>query len=343
MSARRAWWGICILAIAAAIVPLPEYSVERWYSDGVYPMLQRWVTRASNLVPFALFDVFCVALGLAFVVAASRRFRDDGWRRGSVAAVTLLLRGAAVLYLVFLISWGLNYRRVPISRKVAFDRSRLTAAAVDALAVRAVDSLNETYVAAHRTATSLPELARAFTEAQAVLRAPMPIVPARPKQTLLGPYFHYASISGMTDPFFLETLIAPDLFEFERPYVIAHEWGHLAGYADESEASFLAWIACMRSDDAARYSAWISLIGSLQAYLPRDRPFRGLQAGPRSDLAAMRARYLRTSPTLRKAARTSYDKYLKANRVREGVESYDAVVQLILGTGADVRGVPLPR
>ena len=62
----------------------------------------------------------------------------------------------------------------------------------------------------------------------------------RPKPTLLGGYFHKASIAGMTDPFFLETLLAPDLLDVERPFVIAHEWAHLAGYADESEANFVA-------------------------------------------------------------------------------------------------------
>ena len=46
----------------------------------------------------------------------------------------------------------------------------------------------------------------------------------------------------MTDPFLLETLLAPDLLDVERPFVIAHEWAHLAGYADESEANFVAWL-----------------------------------------------------------------------------------------------------
>ena len=54
----------------------------------------------------------------------------------------------------------------------------------------------------------------------------------------------------MTDPFFLETLLAPDLLDVERPFVIAHEWGHLAGYADESEANFIAWLACRRGSRA---------------------------------------------------------------------------------------------
>jgi hypothetical protein len=46
---------------------------------------------------------------------------------------------------------------------------------------------------------------------------------------------------------------------------------------------------------------------------------------------------------LRFAARQGYDKFLKANRVERGVESYDAVVQLILGTAVDRNGNPLVR
>ena len=38
----------------------------------------------------------------------------------------------------------------------------------------------------------------------------------------------------------------------ERPFVIAHEWAHLAGYADESEANFVAWLTCRRADPADR-------------------------------------------------------------------------------------------
>ena len=32
----------------------------------------------------------------------------------------------------------------------------------------------------------------------------------------------------------------PDLLPFERPFVLAHEWAHLAGHADEAEASAVA-------------------------------------------------------------------------------------------------------
>jgi hypothetical protein len=180
----------------------------------------------------------------------------------------------------------------------------------------------------------------AFQDAVRALGATRPVVAGRPKPTLLGGYFHQTAVAGMTDPFLLETLIAPDLLDVERPFVIAHEWAHLAGYADESEANFVAWLTCRRGDAAAQYSAALALLGYAN---PRKPLNVALDLGPQVDVFTIAYRYSRTNETLRFAARQGYDKFLKANRVERGVESYDAVVQLILGTGLDVRGNPLFR
>ena len=72
----------------------------------------------------------------------------------------------------------------------------------------------------------------------------------------------------MTDPYFLETLVQTALLPVERPMVIAHEWAHLAGYADEGEASFIGWLACVRASPPARYSAWLFLYGQTLSGLP---------------------------------------------------------------------------
>jgi hypothetical protein len=343
MRRRSSWVLLIAAALAAAVAPISQMFVERRYSNGFYPHLQHVLTSLSNLAPFSLFDVLCLALIAAFAVACYRAVRNRGWNRGALFVVWILLRGAAVLYLLFLATWGLNYRRVPLEDKLAFDQHRVTREGGEALVARTVASLNRLYADAHRAPTPLDALADAFQSADAALGARVPIVPARPKETLLGGYFHQAAISGMTDPFLLETLLSPDLLTVERPFVIAHEWGHLAGYADESEASYVGWLACQRSDAAAQYSAWLALLGSLEPFLSRAHSLRDLGAGPRIDLAAMRYRYERTSPMIRAAARETYDGYLKANRVEAGVASYDLVVQLILGTELDGQGNPRRR
>jgi hypothetical protein len=65
--------------------------------------------------------------------------------------------------------------------------------------------------------------------------------------------------------------------------------------------------------------------------------------GPRQDLRAIRERYQRATPLVRDAARGAYDSYLKANRVEEGIASYDAVIRLMLGTEFASDGVPRLR
>jgi Protein of unknown function (DUF3810) len=330
------WRAAYVVAAAAAVLPMPPAIVERWYSAGIYPALQGVLTPLSNRVPFALFDVLWIGAAAAAGVAIARCARL-GWRAGSARFAMLAVRTIALAYLLFLATWGLNYRRLPLIERLAFDAARVNAAEVSRLGDINAASLNALHGRAHTTPASLSSLAAGFDDAVRALGARRPVVPGRPKPTLLGGYFHQTSVAGMTDPFFLETLLAPDLLDVERPFVIAHEWAHLAGYADESEANFVAWLACRRGDAGAQYSAALALIGYAQ---PR-RPLReALDIGPRVDLYAIRYRYSRTNETLRFAAREGYDTFLKANRVEKGVESYDAVVQLILGTGLDEDGNP---
>jgi len=103
----------------------------------------------------------------------------------------------------------------------------------------------------------------------------------------------------------------------------------------------------MRADVPAQYSAWLSLYGTIvSALAPADRAevSKALEQGPRADLLAIADRVRRqVSPLTSRGGYAVYDKFLKANRVERGVESYDAVVQLILGTVLDQNGGPLFR
>jgi hypothetical protein len=165
------------------------------------------------------------------------------------------------------------------------------------------------------------------------------VVPARPKRTLLDWYFRRAGVDGMTDPFFLETLIVGSVLPFERAFVVAHEWSHLAGITDEGEANFTAWLTCARGAPANAYSGWLFLYSELAGAVrgpARAALSDALAAGPRADLLAIRDRYVReVNPRVSTAGWRIYDAYLKANRVTAGAASYDEVVRLVLGTRID--------
>ena len=114
----------------------------------------------------------------------------------------------------------------------------------------------------------------AFDTAQRYLGATRLAVPGKPKGTLLNFYFRRAVVDGMTDPFFLETLVVSDLLPLERPFVTAHEWAHLAGYNDEGEANFVGWLTCMRADEPGQYSAWMFLFNEAAGQISASRRVR---------------------------------------------------------------------
>ncbi len=341
-------------AVAAYLVRLPPAWIERFYSQGAYATFQPLVTGLSNRVPFALFDVLLVG-GLAIAVVAVVQAIGRAWRMRSIRqAGRFALDGLAVaslVYLVFLAAWGLNYRREPLTDRLAFDRAEATHARLLVLAGEVVGELNRVHAAAHREgfpswSNLRPALEPAFRSLNAQLAPATHPRPGRPKWSLLSYYFDRAGVSGMTDPFFLEVLVDRDLLPFERPFVLAHEWAHLAGRADEAEANFLGWLTCVHSDAASAYSGWLYLYSESLAALPpkeRDLFVRALAPGPRADLTAIVQRARRIQPTLRAASWRVYDRYLKANRVEEGVANYDRALQLVLGTRFGEGWTPLVK
>jgi hypothetical protein len=330
----------CVLtaAAAAAVLPLPAGTVERWYSLGVYPRIQAFITPYTNQVPVALVDIAAAALAFGILWRFSRAVRRAGLIRGVLSGGLNLLVIGAIVYLGFLLLWGLNYRRVPIEQKLELDESRITRAAARQLAREAVTRVNALHAPAHRAASHNPSLEQAFAAAEQRLGHEVSTVTAVPKRSLLEWYFRWAAIDGMTDPLFLEIIINPDVLPIERPFVLAHEWGHLAGYADEDEANLIAWLTCLEGSPLAQYSGWLAIYGHVMNALPReDRRQIGaeLADGPREDLRAIAERYARSKPIVRSVARETYDAYLRANRVDEGIASYDAVIRLILGAGPE--------
>jgi hypothetical protein len=331
--------GLAAAAVAAAIAPIRPWWIEARYSAVFYRLVQPPITSASNLVPFALFDALLIVIAVAWAVTIVLDVRRAGWRRALVAALVRTVGYAAGAYLAFLLLWGFNYRRVPLADTLEIDRDAISRASARRVLTMAVDHLNALAQPAHqvgwREPTAIdPALQDGLARAVRDLGLAMPIV-ARPKHTLLDPYFRRAGVEGMTDPFFLETLVVSDLLPFERPMVVAHEWSHLAGLADESAANFAGWLACVHGSAADQYSGWLFLYEELAAVLPRaerDPIATRLGAVPRADLAAARERVVRNiQPQISAAAWRAYDSYLKSNRVEAGTRSYGEVVQLVLG------------
>jgi len=337
----RFWWAPPLMLLVVWGLSGSPDRVEKWYSRGMYPGVQRDVTGFSNLTTFAWLDVLILgaaALVLWRVWTFVRVARSTGLGTAAWDATRRLVRATTGVALAFLLLWGLNYRRVPLD--VALGTPAVTASSTADL--RKV--LDEAGVLAAQLRPSAVMQQRSFEETSrtllnplnrtlASLRRPGLFVPGTPKVTLFTPYFTWAGIDGMSNPFGLESIVQPGVLPFERPFVLAHEWAHLAGHADEAEASAIGWLACMHGDAAMAYSASVYLILELAAALPGpawEEASRRLDPGVLADVRAVFERFRRTQPVVRRAATRVYDEYLRANGVTDGVQSYGRALSLIL-------------
>jgi len=332
------------LAIVLFTVPIDPAWIEHGYADGIYAGLATTFVPLVNRLPFALGDLLIALVALGFAAFAIRCAR----RGGALAIVTIglgLVTLGGALGIWFQCAWGLNYRRAPIALRVDYDGARVNEAAVTAFARTIVAGLNDTAPAAHA------EMARAGDADLAVLQADFLPVVARlgdtyavrvstPKTSfLLDRWFQIAGIGGMFDPFAYETILNSAFLPFERPFALAHEWGHVAGFTAEGDANLIAALTCLRSrDPLIRYSGFFWTYG----YLPGDITARyPVSALVRADEAAAQARFLRYyQPRLYDLQWRAYDTYLHANRVTSGVRSYGEFTSLLVGTPLDSQGLP---
>ncbi len=345
---RRHAVELVLIAVAAGlqIVPIAPLWIENGYANGLYAALATALVPVANAVPFTIGDVLVVAIVLGFVlywVTGPRRLRGSRVARLAVVG----LRSAAALAAIviwFDAAWALNYRRVPVVGRVAFDRARVTPANVAAFSARIVTELNATAPLAHRRNDSEAQLesalSRAFAPVVRRLGDRYEVAVSRPKHTLFNRWFATAGVGGQWDPFAYETILNADFLPFERPFAIAHEWGHVAGFGDESDANLIGALTTLRSDDPLiRYSGLFWAYG----FLPdAERRKLAVSALVRTDLEAARERFLRHyNPRVFAVQWFVYDKYLRANRVTAGVASYSLFVQVLVGTPLDRNGLPL--
>jgi hypothetical protein len=336
------WFGACLIALVLVAVPVPASMVDRFYARDFYPALQSVVTTMSNAIPLAVLDLLLLAFALLLVgwaVRGVRVARAHGARTAAWDIFRRVIRTASIVTILFLLMWGLNYRRTSLEVSLDLTAPPPSADDLQAAVLEANDLASRLRPSfASSEAPGYDDVVRRlpvpFNAALRQLNRPPLRVPGRPKYSLvLTPYFTAAGIDGMIDPLALESVVHPDLLPVERPFVLAHEWGHLAGAADEAEASAIGWLACMKGDPPLAYSASLYLIGEAGSSLPRDR-WRAvaghLDPAVRRDLDAIARRVEREQPVIQHTAARVYDTYLRANRVGDGVASYSRALTLIL-------------
>ena len=325
-------------AAASLWRPSPAW-VESSFANGYYPRWQHFWSSFTPAIPFSLGDAVAIAGALAILAALA--FVRPFWRAVLGAAAL-----AAFYALWFYAGWGFGYDRAPLEARTSYDGHRVSPEAIDTLRARTIAPMNRLAPLAHSAqgdgGVDVANLRMAWQPVvQRLGDAWTPSVSAS-KPTLAGWFMDKSGTSGFTNPFTLETQLAPDLLWFERPFSQAHEWTHVAGFNREDEANYVAVLSCLRDPDVrAQYSGWLELF----LYLPplAHYPHKMFVPLVWADFAAIRQRNAHfVNLNLSRFSWRVYNGYLKSNHIASGVRNYDEVTRLMAGIPLDRQGLPVP-
>jgi len=312
----------------------PE-SVESIYSKGLYPYIATLLSAISNLFTFSLWDVFwsVVVLGVlgSIVLMISRRMKIGIF-------LVRTLQTAALLFSFFYFSWGFNYYRQPIEKRLRWTRhiekEDMFPTLLDSLISGANASRTEIKKEDYPAIDRLVE--DSYQKHAAYFEYNYPNGGRLPKTMLFTSFFAKSGVSGYFGPFFNEVHVNGKLLPTEYPFVLAHEKAHQFGVSSEAEANFMAWYICNESgDNRLKYSGNIQL---LQYFLgdPFHREaikeyLKKFDKKAMADIMAQRNHWKELrNETLDKAQTAANNAYLKTNRIHEGVMNYNSAVRIAI-------------
>jgi len=167
-----------------------------------------------------------------------------------------------------------------------------------------------------------------------------------PKPLLLSGFFSKQYIMGYFFPFSMESNYNNIMYIDNIPYTVCHELAHQKGYILEDEANFIAYLACVNSDN--EYMQYCGLLGvfnyvnndfydsigrdkdiylshiQTNDYVKKDNMFLTEETWDRINSSGL------DTETVHKVSNEFTDTVLKSNGVSDGMNSYSRVVKLLL-------------
>ena len=127
---RSAKWIIAFgLAVLVKVFSFFPNAVERYYSQGFYPVFSRLLRILLGWIPFSIGDIFYIVIFIWLVVKIVSFIRK--LFTGSASKPYLIYIGKSlvwvclIIYIVFNLAWGLNYNRQGISYQLKLECSRI--------------------------------------------------------------------------------------------------------------------------------------------------------------------------------------------------------------------------
>ena len=332
------------IIVVKSIGMFPE-AVEIWYSKGLYPLLAHTFRTAWGGLPFSFGDVlYFIVIGFLIRwiwkhrVGFFTEWKNNGWA---------ILSWISVFYFFFHLLWGMNYYRVPLHEKLQLNKDysveqlriftekmlvktnelQLQITKNDAVAVVIPYSDAEIYNLAVKGYQKLPrDLNEFHYENQSI------------KNSLFSLPLSYMGFGGYFNPFTHEAQVNNLKPKYTSPLTTCHEMAHQTGIGSESECNFIGFVTASNHDDLYfQYSAYSFAlryaISNLEAFKEgSSKPFlEKMNRGVLKNFEQSELFWAQHNTPINTFFEWFYDKFLKANQQKEGMESYSKFIGLVIG------------
>ncbi len=323
--------------------------VEKFYSQGIYPVLGQALSILTNRLIFSLTEALLVIIILALVYLVIKHCTLG--RKSSSTRVALIQKAVgfwvflSLAYFIFLFIWGFNYYRIPFADLAGFDTSGIRAEELELLCSDLVQQTNELRLAVSEDnggviavdKTKVLEQAWEGYSVAGQTYAELGGNYSKPKALVMSRIMSWLGLSGLYFPFTGEANVNMEMPVPLFPATVAHEMAHQRGFAREDEANFIAYLTCINHPDLHfQYSGTLlALINSMNALAAYNYETylelrQGYAAGVERDLSALRQFWQQYQGPISRTSSRVNNAYLQINGQEDGIHSYGRMVDLLI-------------
>ncbi|MDR0287603.1 MAG: DUF3810 domain-containing protein [Clostridiales bacterium] len=335
----------------------PDF-IDKYYSRNLYGILSFPGKLLGHILPVSVGEIILYGLIIFMLIYTVKRlvllFRHFNKQSWLLLFRCLLVWVCIVVYAVsiFLLCGGLNYNRTTFANLSGLQIKESSVEELKELCIdlsekasHARKDLAEDDNGVIKTDMSIWEIRNEADLGYKSLKSRYPFLsptgvqdfyPA-PKPAILSRVMCYEYITGI-----FPYIIPEPVFNFETPIsslplTICHEQAHQRGFAREDEANFIAYLACVNnSDPLFQYSGYYTALSySMNELYYYNQDYwsevnNSLDKGITRDMDAENKFWAQFESPVEAVATSVNDTFLQANNQKDGVYSYNRIVDLLL-------------
>lgn len=321
----------------------PEF-VERFYSNGLYLVLSHFLRFTFGKSSFSVGD--CIYFVIIFFAIKWIWVKKKSWKPDWKNNLLQIVSFFSIVYFLFNLLWAFNYYRQPLFEKMKInteysDADLLTftqkiIAKTNAVQYQIAKNKNQKIVFPYtqeQTFVMNLEGYQKLSDDYTFFNYSNLSV----KKSIISLPLTYMGFSGYLNPFTNEAQVNDMIPMYQFPVTTCHEMAHQLGYASESDCNFIGFLATVNTDNLYfQYSGYSMALRYCLANWYNRNPkieqqlLQAINPGILKNYQESEDFWQQYETPIETGFHIFYDHYLKMNQQKDGMESYNKFVDLMV-------------